>query len=187
MQISRSEQKRRVKEIERLVGALVGLSAHALKQAPFPEEIKQILLETASLRGGVKQRQIKYLTKLIQEYPLEEVYALVSRHRGRELREQQQFRAMEFYRDTLINEAIKQQRLCRERGDDWREDWSSATVVDVQRELPEVDRLTLSRLSYLFARTRNPRYSREIFRYLCSAHELQQRKRHQKDTSRSAF
>lgn len=181
MQISRSEQKRRIKEIERLVGELVTLSSHALEQTPFSAEIKQTLLETANLRGSVRQRQIKYLTKLVQEYPLEGVYGLISQYRGRELREQQQFQAMEFYRNTLINEAIEQQQACRESGDDWKEDWSSATVMELQRELPEVDPLTLSRLSYLFARTRNPRYSREIFRYLRSMQELGQRKKQRED------
>lgn len=176
MQISRTEQKRRVKEIERLVGELVTLPSQALEQAPFSEEIKQTLLETASLRGSVRQRQIKYLTKMVQEYPLEGVYALVSQHRGRELRDRQQFQAMEFYRNALINEALEQQQSCRENGDDWKEDWSSATVKELQRDLPEIDPLTLSRLSYLFARTRNPRYSREIFRYLRSIQELRQRK-----------
>ena len=177
MQISRSEQKRRVKEIERLVAALVTLPSHVLEQAPVSEDIKQALLETANLRGSVRQRQVKYLTKLVQEYPLEEIYALVSQHRGSELREQQQFQAMEFYRNALINEAVEQQEACRDSGADWREDWSSATVMELRRELPEIDPLTLSRLSYLFARTRNPRYSREIFRYLRSMQELQQRKK----------
>ena len=177
MQISRSEQKRRVKEIERLVAALVTLPSHVLEQAPVSEDVKQALLETANLRGSVRQRQVKYLTKLVQEYPLEEIYALVSQHRGSELREQQQFQAMEFYRNALINEAVEQQEACRDSGDDWREDWSSTTVMELRRELPEIDPLTLSRLSYLFARTRNPRYSREIFRYLRSMQELQQRKK----------
>lgn len=176
MQISRSEQKRRFKEIERLVAELVTLPSHALEQAPFSEEIKQKLLETTSLRGSVRQRQIKHLTKVVQEYPLEEVYTLVSQHRGRELREQQQFQAMEFYRNALIDEAIEQQEACRQNGDDWKEDWLSTTITELQRELPDIDPLTLSRLSYLFARTRNPRYSREIFRYLRSMQELRQRK-----------
>lgn len=184
MQISRSEQKRRIKEIERLVGELVTLPTQVLRQTPFSEEIKQALVETASLRGSVRQRQVKHLTKLVQEYPLEGLYELVSRHRGGELRERQQFQTMEFYRNALINEAIEQQELCREKGDDWKENWSSSTLEELQREMPEIDPLTLSRLSYLFARTRNPRYSREIFRYLRSVLELQQRNR-QRDAALS--
>jgi ribosome-associated protein len=175
MQISRSEQKRRIKEIERLVVELVTLPPQVLSQAPFPTELGQMLLETAKLQGSVRQRQVKYLTKLVREHPVEELYELVGQHRGKTLAAQKQVHALEFYRDTLINEALEKQEQCRQDNLDWGEDWASDTLVELRTHMPEIDLLTLSRLSYLFARTRNPRYSREIFRYLRSVQELQQR------------
>jgi len=48
-------------------------------------------------------------------------------------------------------------------------------LVELKAEMPEIEVLTLSRLSYLFAQTRNPRHSREIFRYLRSIQEMRQR------------
>lgn len=176
MQISRSEQKRRMKELERLVAELVTLPAQALRQAPLPEVCKQLLMEAAKMKGSVRQRQVKYLTKLVQEYPVEELYALVDRHRGSALAARKQLHTLEFYRDALIDEALEQQRICTLNDSEWSENWASNTVSELQGHLPDIDGLTLSRLAYLFVRTRNPRYSREIFRYLRSAQDMQQRK-----------
>lgn len=176
MQTSRSEQKRRIKDLERLVAELVTLPPQALRQAPLPDVFKQLLMEAAKLKGSVRQRQVKYLTKLAQEHPVDELYALVGRHRGSNLAAQKQLHTLEFYRDALIDEALEHQRLCTLNDIEWTENWASGTVSELQGLLPDIDALTLSRLAYLFVRTRNPRYSREIFRYLRSVHEMQQRK-----------
>ncbi|ADW18334.1 protein of unknown function DUF615 [Desulfobulbus propionicus DSM 2032] len=175
MQVSRSEQKRRIKEIEQLVAELVRLPPQVLDHVAGLEELKPIFRETAGLKGSARQRQIKYLTKLLQEHSLEPLYAVVGRHRGKFLAERKQLHTLEFFRDTLINEALETQRACQERNMEWGENWSSRTLVELKAQLPEIDVLTLSRLSYLFARTRNPRHSREIFRYLKSIHESRQR------------
>lgn len=182
MQISRSEQKRRVKEVERLVAELVSLPAQVLGQAPVPEDLRRMLIETSALRGGVRQRQVKYLTKLIQSHPIEALYDLVVSHRGKHLAVRKQLHTLEFYRDALIDEALRRQENCREQGLAWEESWSSETVRELRNRMPEIDPLLLTRLAYLFARTRNPRYSREIFRYLRSMDELRQRAAHRSKT-----
>lgn len=175
MQISRSEQKRRIKEVEQLVAELVKLPTQVLNQVPGMEELHQVLRDTAKMEGSARQRQIKYLTKLVLPLPLEPLYALVGKHRGKSLVERKHLHALEFYRDTLINEALEKRQECRENNTDWAENWSSTTLVELKAQMPEIDILTLSRLSYLFAQTRNPRHSREIFRYLRSIQELRQR------------
>ncbi|MDD2466920.1 MAG: DUF615 domain-containing protein [Desulfobulbus sp.] len=175
MQISRSEQKRRFKDVEKLVGELVMLPSQALMQVEGLDEIRDLLLETVEMEGSVRQRQIKYLTKFIVVMPLEPLYALVSQYRGKGLSEKKQQHTIEFFRDALINEALEVQRQGEEFGEELTENWESETVAELQAEMPEIESITLSRLSYLFAKTRNPRYSREIFRYLKSAQELSQR------------
>lgn len=175
MQISRSEQKRRVKEVEKLVSELVTLAPQVINQLPCPEDIKVLMHEAAGLQGSSRQRQVKYLTKLVQELPLDELYHVVGKHHGKALVEGKQQHIFEFYRDTLINEALEKQQICRETNTEWGENWASDTLVELKKQLPEIDLLTLSRLSYLFARTRNVRHSREIFRYLRSIQELHQR------------
>lgn len=177
MQISRSEQKRRVKEVEKLVDELVKLPAQALAQVEGLDEFRELLVETAKMRGSVRQRQIKYLTKFVAALPLEPLYALVGQYRGKALSEKKQQHTIEFFRDALIDEALEAQRQSEEYGEELAENWESETVAELQAKMPEIEPLTLSRLSSLFARTRNPRYSREIFRYLKSVQELRQRQR----------
>jgi ribosome-associated protein len=58
---------------------------------------------------------------------------------------------------------------------DWEENWHSRTLVELAEKMPEIDVPALTRLASLFARTRNPRHSREIFRSLRAALEQHQR------------
>jgi ribosome-associated protein len=180
MQISRSEQKRRIKEVEQLVAELVRLPVQVLAQEKgLEEEVQQLVRETARLEGGARQRHIKYLTKQILPLPLDPLYALVAQHRGKSLVERKQMHELEVYRDALINEALEHRRYCQEMNAEWTENWSSDILAELKAWMPEIDVLTLARLSYLFVQTRNPRYSREIFRYLRSIQELRQRNRAQ--------
>ena len=175
MQISRSEQKRRIKEVEKLVAELVALPTQMLDRAPCSDDIKPLLHEAAKLQGSGRQRHIKYLTKLFQGQSLDELYDFVGKYRGKALVERKQLHALEFYRDTLINEAIEKRQMCHENRTDWEENWSSDTLKELKAQMPEIDTLTLSRLSYRFSQNRNPRHSREIIRYLRSIQELRQR------------
>ncbi|MCI5162316.1 MAG: DUF615 domain-containing protein, partial [Candidatus Electrothrix sp. AX5] len=52
MNLSRSEQKRRVKQVEKLVVELVALPAGLLEKLPVDEEVQQLLQEVTSLKGG---------------------------------------------------------------------------------------------------------------------------------------
>ena len=175
MQISRSEQKRRIKEIEALVVELVTLPSQMLDRSPCPDDLKPLLHDAGNLQGSGKQRHIKYITKLLQDQPLDELYDFVGRHRGKALAERKQQHTLEFYRDALINEAIEKRQLCHEKQADWEENWESVTLAELKTLMPEIDIFTLSRLSYRFAQTRNLRHSREIFRYLRSIQEVRQR------------
>jgi len=175
MQISRSEQKRRIKEIVNLVAELVTLPISTLNRSPCSDEIKLLLGDAGKLKGSGRQRHVKYITKLIQDQPLDELYDFVGQYRGKALAERKQLHTLEFYRDALINEAIEQRQVCHENRIDWEENWSSDTLAELKTQMPEIDILALSRLSYRFAQTRNPRHSREIFRYLRSIQELRLR------------
>ncbi len=175
MQISRSEQKRRMKDIESLVAELVTLPASVLDRSPCSDDIKLLLREAGKLQGSGRQRHIKYITKLIQELPLAELYDLVGKHRGKALADQKQLHVLEFYRDALINEALEKRDVCRETNTEWVENWTGDTLTELKEYMPEIDTLALSRLAYLFVQTRNPRHSREIFRYLRAIQELRQR------------
>ena len=177
MQISRSEQKRRIKDVGKLIAELATLPPQMLERSPCPDDIKQLLHETAKLEGSTRQRQVKYITKQVQglSVDLDQLYDFVGKHRGKALAERKQLHTLEFYRDSLINEALEKMRVCQETNTEWAENWESITLTELKAQMPEIDILTLSRLSYMFARTRNLRHSREIFRYLRSIQELRQR------------
>ena len=112
---------------------------------------------------------------MLKTEPLDELYAYLGQHKGKGLSERKQFRELEQYRDALINEAIEEQRHCAAVQRDWEEHWHSRTLAELAEKLPEIDVLALTRLASLFARTRNPRHSREIFRSLRAALEQHQR------------
>lgn len=177
MQISRSEQKRRIKEVEQLAIELAELPAPMIDRSPCPDELKELLHETRQLKGGARQRHFKYITKQILLLPLEALYTFVGDHRGRGLAERKQFHEMELYRDALINEALERQQECAQSREPWGEDWRSDTLAELAETLPTMDTAALTRLAYLFVQTRNPRHSREIFRHLRAAQDQLQRRR----------
>ena len=65
VRISRSEQKRRIKEVEKLVRELAELPEPVLKKLPGDKELRLLFIETLGLKGGARKRQIKYITRYI--------------------------------------------------------------------------------------------------------------------------
>jgi ribosome-associated protein len=169
LEISRSEQKRRIKLLEKLVEELGSLSGNVLKSIPCNAEIKKLLLEVITLKGGAKNRQLKYITKMLKEEPVDELYDFLSKRKGNALQENRQVHEIEYFRDSLLNEALEQHRIFRSQNQELAENWSSEVIMEIQGRLPEIDTVTLKRLSNHFARTRNRRHSREIFRLIKAA------------------
>ncbi len=65
--ISRSEKKRRAKNIEALVKELATCSAAVIKKLPCDDFVKEELLQVITIKGGAKNRQIKYITKYLRK------------------------------------------------------------------------------------------------------------------------
>ncbi|MDH3330571.1 MAG: DUF615 domain-containing protein, partial [Desulfobulbaceae bacterium] len=82
-----------------------------------------------------------------------------------------EFHEIEYIRDSVLNEAIEQRNRARENQEELEENWPSRVLEEVIRQYPEVDRVLLGRLAWMFARTRNRKHSREIFRILRAAQE----------------
>ena len=171
MKLSRSEQKRRIKQVEELVEELAVLPASLLRELPVDEEIRLLFKGITGLKTGTRKRQIKYITKLLRDEPTEELYAFLEKRKGTALQKKKQFHEVEYLRDILIEEAIAARRAAKEENIDFTEDWSSEVVKDIAAELPSVDRYELHRLAFFFAMSRNKQYSREIFRLLQAAQE----------------
>lgn len=174
MQPSRSEQKRRAKQLEKLVEALSRLPAAVQKTIPCNDEIRGLLREASSLQGGAGKRLLKYITKLLrheQDETLAELYDFLSRRQGPALQGKKEFHEIEYWRDALLNEAIAQRQAAKEQQADWEEDWPSLVAGQMAEQFPGIDRKALVRLAWLYAGTRNRKHSREIFRLLRAAQE----------------
>ncbi len=174
MEISRSEQKRRIKQLEGLVVELVELPERQQKQLPVDEETREYIVEVRGLKGGARKRQIKYITKLLRRDPVEPLYEFLAKRRGSELLQKKQFHEIEYLRDILIEEAIVARREAKQMQQELAEDWQSEVVADISEELPAVDTKELTRLACLFSMTRSKRHSREIFRMLQAAGEQEE-------------
>lgn len=175
MDISKSEQKRRMKMLEQLVEEICGLPESLIRQLPLSEEIRELLGQAAALKGGPRNRQVKYVTKLLKDEPVDEVYDFLTARKGAALQENKAFHELEYLRDALLSEAIARQQEAEANREDFGEDWSSRVVAEMARALPRLDIRAMASLAWMYTRGRNPKYSREIFRQLRAAHELQKR------------
>lgn len=175
MDMSRSEQKRQMKMLEELVAEVCTLPAGVIRQLPLDDEIRELLGEAAALKGGTRNRQVKYVTKLLKDVPVDEVYDFLAARKGAALQEKKAFHDLEYLRDALLSEAIEQQREAEANQEDFGEDWSSRVAEEMARTLPRLDTRAMASLAWMYARGRNPKYSREIFRQLRAAREQQKR------------
>jgi len=180
IKLSRSEQKRRIKEVEQLVRELVELPEPVVKKLPGDEEIRLLILEAQGLKGGARKRQIKYITKVLKNEPLAGLYDYLADRKGGKLKEKKQFHALEYFRDSLLNEAIARRKELAADQEELPDNWQSSTIDAIKKELPLVDGSALRRLSAIYARTRQTRHSREIFRLLRAAGELARQREKEK-------
>lgn len=170
-EMSRSEQKRRVKQLEKLVAELSSLPAAQIDQLPCTDEVRTLFHEAAAIKGGARNRHIRYITKLLKTEPVEELYSFLSEKKGKALQKNKEFHELEYLREELLSEAIEQHRVARHNHEELEENWPSTVAEKICREYSGVDRTLLTRLAWMFARTRNSRHSREVFRLLRAAQE----------------
>lgn len=175
MEISRSEQKRRMKMLEELVAEICALPLVLIRQLPLDDEIRMLLTEAAALKGGARNRQVKYVTRLLKDVPTEEVYDFLAKRRGAALQAKKMFHDLEYLRDALLSEAIACQQEAEANQEDFGEDWESRVVAEMLAALPRLDARAMTSLAWMYAQGRNPRYSREIFRQLRAAQEQKKR------------
>ena len=176
-QLSKSEKKRRAKGIERLVSELVALPLGEIASLPCDQEIREEIGSAKNLKGGARKRQLKYATKLLRDKPAEELYDFLARKRGSMLKEKREFQELEHFRNLLINEAVQfYDEKMHDNGYvneiepvEFLPD--SMTIRDIVNNLPEVDQVSLKNAAIQFARTRNRKFSRELFRIMKAAKE----------------
>lgn len=173
--ISRSEQKRLLKQIEELAQELTVLSDSELKQLPAEQEIRDEILACRGLKGGALKRQTKYLAKVMRDLPLDEIYLFMQRRKGSALQDKQQFHRAERWRDILINEALEINQRCQAAQVSFEPDYPSELLDDLAEELPALDIPEIRRLVASYARTHSKQHNRELFRIIKAAVEMDAR------------
>jgi ribosome-associated protein len=176
-QLSKSERKRRAKGIEKLVYELASLPDREIVALPCDQEIQEEIRSAKNLKGGAKKRQLKYVTKLLRDKPVGELYEILAQKKGSLLKKNREFHNLEHLRNLLINEAVQQyEDMTHNNGyihekeplGFFRESEAIEAIVDY---LPDVDQALLKKTAIQFARTRNRKFSRELFRILKAALE----------------
>jgi ribosome-associated protein len=177
MQLSRSEQKRRIKEVEKMVKSLLDLPRQEMKKLPCVGEMQEQFFDAHAMKGGARKRQIKYITKMLAREPVPELSRFLSERKGKKLARSREFHELEYLRDSLLDEAIAHRKMLRAEQEEIEEQWPSRVVEEIEQELPGIDSRALLRLAAIFARTRQARHSRELFRLLRAARESADRQK----------
>ena len=177
---SKSERKRRAKSIEQLVHELASLPNRQIVALPCDQEIQEELRSVKNLKGGAKKRQLKYTTKLLRDQPVDELFDFLALKKGSLLKKNREFHNLEHFRNLLTNEAVQQYEKMMHHGgyiieneslDFLKESSAIDTIVD---NFPDIDQAQLKNTAMQYARTRNLKFSRELFRTLKAAFEKMQ-------------
>jgi len=184
-QLSKSEKKRRAKGLEELVSELAALSPGEIAALPCEEEVLKEITGARNCKGGARQRQLKYATKLLRDKPVEELYDFMARKKGSMLKDKREFQELEHFRNLLVTEALQLYEEKRNDNGFLNENdpgeflHGSETLQTIAKHLPEVNQDLLKNAAMQFARTRNRKFSRELFRIMKAALEKAQFVQHQ--------
>lgn len=179
-QLSKSEKKRRAKGVEQLVNELAELPEAEIASLPCPKEICVEIAAARNLKGAARKRQIKYATKLLRSKPFEDLYEYLTRRKGSQLKEKRQFREIEHLRGQLITEALALYEekmhnngyVAQSEPEDYLQ--NSKAILTIVSHFPEIDQVHLKNTAMQYARTRNRKFSRELFRIMKAAVEKKQ-------------
>lgn len=172
--LSKSEKKRRAKNIEKLAFELIVLSPTDIKKLPCEDFIKDEILETKGLKAGARKRQLKYLTKNLRQLDPEPLLDFMSQQKGSQLKQTKEFHELENLRDSIINEALEAARDAKREQVEFDRDWPSPALEAVREEFPDLDIQVIRQAAWRFTKSRKAGQSREIFRMLKAAAEKKQ-------------
>ena len=180
LQLSKSEKKRRAKGIEQLVYELASLPDREILILPCEQEIQEEIRSAKNLKGGAKKRQLKYATKLLRDKSVDELYEFLAQKKGSLLKKNREFHDLEHLRNLLVDEAVQHYEDMmhndgyineNEPSDLFRKSEALNVIVG---HFPDIDQALLKNAAIQFARTRNRKFSRELFRILKAALEKKQ-------------
>jgi len=175
--ISRSEKKRRAKALETLAVELIALPKRTIGQLPCESFLKDEILRAASLKGGARKRQLKYISKNLRQMECEPILDFLAAERGSRLKEKRLFHELESLRDKIVADAFEARRRAQEEDLPFAgRDWPSGAVDTACKIYPAAQELLLKEAAAGFVVTNKPTYKRELFRLLKTAEEESRQK-----------
>ena len=175
--LSRSEQKRTFRRIEEAAAELADLSNNDLKKFPGGKEITDEILACRSLKGGARNRQIKYLAKVMRQEPLDDIYTFLTDIKGSDLHKKGVFHEAERLRDALINEAMEDHQRCLRAQIPWEPNWESDIIGHVVEKKQSLNANEIRKSVYQYVKSRNIVHYRELFRMLKAAIDYEEIRR----------
>ena len=169
--LSKSEKKRRAKNIEKLAFELVELSTVDIKKLPCDDVIKDEIVAGKNLKAGARKRQIKYLTKNLRQIDADPLLDFMASKKGSHLKEKKEFHELENLRDSIINEALAAAKTAKEASTELGKQWDSPALLAASQEFPDLDLDAVRQSAWRYTRSRKAPQSREIFRLLKAAAE----------------
>ncbi len=170
-QLSKSELKRRHKQVEAAAREISALNDNELERLNLGGELIESVRLCRKLKGGALKRQIKYVAKLLKEQPVDEILNLLARQKGSKLQENKYHHQAERLRDAIINEALDYRDESLQAGVQMEMDWRSTALEEAISLYPELDEKELRRSAYQYVKRRNKVHSRELFRLIRAAAE----------------
>ncbi|MDH3360694.1 MAG: DUF615 domain-containing protein [Desulfobulbaceae bacterium] len=169
--ISRTEQKRRAKEIEQLARELVDLSPAQIKKLPCDDITREEILLAGPLKGSARKRQTKYVAKELRQCDPEPLLAFLEERKGSKLKKDREFQEIERLRQDILTEAIEAYQKAQVSGITFGSEWQSKIAATAKESFPTLDLTTINQAARRYARIRKPSYGREVFRLLQAAKE----------------
>ncbi|MBE0583082.1 MAG: DUF615 domain-containing protein, partial [Desulfofustis sp.] len=168
-QISRSEKKRQLKQVELAAQECAGLSDAELARLGVGVEVREAVALCRTTKGGALKRQIKFVAKLLRDENLDEVLSFLKQKKGSKLEEERLFHDAEHWRDQVVNEAIASLEEHRREQQPWPVTWQSPVIDRLLIRYPGVDEHDLRQATHNYARSRNKAHYREVFRMVKAA------------------
>jgi len=173
--LSRSEMKRIYKQVGELAKEVADLTDKELKTFPGGPVIHEEILATRGLKGSSKNRQIKYLAKVLRQGPLDEIYLFITNRKGSKLHDQKQFHTAERLRDTLINESMEKNKECQKNQIPFEPTWKSDFIPEIVEEYTNIKEKELRTVIHQYVITHDKSHYRELFRMMKAAVDYKER------------
>jgi predicted metal-dependent hydrolase len=112
--------------------------------------------------------------------PIEDLYDFLSRKKGSILKEKREFQELENFRNLLLTEVVKLYEETIQSNGFLNESepeellHDSETIQAIVLHIPDIDETQLKNTAIQFAKTRNRKFSRELFRIMKAATEKAQ-------------